>query len=281
MPCPLCRAKGKNALCEECDLVLLATEVLYQIYSTGSVEDEANSIGRNFVREIGFTFNRDPRAKRYFAVADELIFKSMRDYLDTPVPVNQFEELKYRSQTQIDGIMKILEESHIARKVGDSVYLEEIGQRLAQLLPSGIDINSDIFRAAEEEMRGAICVVLASRLINGYLEDKKYDRPRNYLLNMKRITRHVSRFLRIDEPISPDTWDDEFFWGDTVQVGEKQRVKILMDMLNSALLIGAITREPGKGKKPSAFRLRWKDTVPPFQERLRERWRERERERGR
>lgn len=273
MPCPLCKTKGNNDLCIECDLTLLATETLYQMYSAGNTDE----IVRNFVQELGFTFNRDNRARRYFVVADEIIFKSMRDHPDMPVPITELEELKYRSQSEVNNIMEILRESHIARKVGDDIYLEDIGQQLAQLLPSGVDVNSEIFRAAEEEMRGAVCIVLAHRLIEGYLqEDKKYKRPRNYLLNMKRVTRHVSRFLEADKPIAADTWDDEFFWGDTVQIGERQRIKILMDMLHSGLLIGAIVKEPGNG-----FRLSWKPSVPPFQERLRERWRERERERGR
>jgi len=184
----------------------------------------------------------------------------------------ELQELINRAQSEVDDIMALLEESRIARRLGDHVFLEETGMQLAQLLPSGVRTDDEAFKASTEVMRGAICVVLGRRLIEGYLDNGRYQRPRNYLLNMKRVCRHVAAFLQVDGEIPLDTGDNEFFRGYTVIRSEKQRIKILMDMLNSHLLIGAVRREPGGG-----FTIFWTGNVPPFQERLRERWRERER----
>jgi hypothetical protein len=168
--------------------------------------------------------------------------------------------------------MAVLEESHIARRIGNDVFLEDIGMQLAQLLPTGIDTDSEAFKAPAEEMRGAICIVLGRKLIGGYLDDGRYQRPRNYLLNMKRVCRHTVGFLRIDREIPLDTGANEFFRGYAVIQNERQRIKILWDMLDNHLLIAAVRRDPGGG-----FTISWKESVPPFQERLRERYRERER----
>ncbi len=270
MPCPLCGERNRDNFCPECDLVMLATDVLYEACATGEIQND--DVARNFVRELSFTFNRDSRARRYFVVADELIFRSMRDYPNAPIPVVELQELINRAQSEVDDIMALLEESRIARRVGDDVFLEETGMQLAQLLPSGVRTDDEAFKASTEVMRGAICVVLGNRLIEGYLDDRRYQRPRNYLLNMKRVCRHVVVFLTSDTAIPTDTGDNEFFRGYVVIRSEKQRIKILMDMLNNHLLIGAIRRDYGGG-----FTIFWKDSVPPFQERLRERWRERER----
>lgn len=270
MPCRLCGERNGDNLCLECDLVMLATDMLYEACATGGIQND--DVARNFVRELSFTFNRDPRARRYFVVADELIFRSVRDYLNAPIPLVQLEELRTRHPSEVNDIMAVLEESHIARRVGNDVFLEDIGMQLAQLLPSGVRTDDEAFKASTEVMRGAICVVLGRRLIEGYLDNGRYQRPRNYLLNMKRVCRPVAGFLESAGAIPPDTGDNEFFRGYVVIRSEKQRIKILMDMFNDHLLISAVRREPGGG-----FTLVWKDSVPPFQERLRERWRERER----
>ena len=270
MACPLCGERNGDGLCIECDLVMLATDMLYRACARGEIQND--DVARNFVRELSFTFNRDPRARRYFVVADELIFRSVRDYPNAPIPLVQLEELRGRDPGEVDDIMAVLEESHIARRVGSDVFLEDVGMQLAQLLPSGVDTDSEAFRAPVEEMRGAICVVLGRRLIEGYLDNGRYQRPRNYLLNMKRVCRPIVAFLRSDTAIPPDTGDNEFFRGYVVIRSEKQRIKILMDMLTLHLLISAVRSEPGGG-----FTLTWKDSVSPFQERLRGRWRARER----
>jgi len=272
MACPLCAEKNGDELCIECKLLMLATEMLHQACATGQIQND--EVARNFVRELGFTFNRDSRTRRYFVVANELIFRSVRDYPNEPIPLVQLQELRERNQIEVDDIMAVLQESHIARRVGSDVFLEDIGMQLAQMLPTGIDTDSEIFKAPAEEMRGAICIVLGRRLIEGYLDDGRYQRPRNYLLNMKRVCRHTVGFLRpeIDREIPVHTGDNEFFRGYAVIRNERQRIKILWDMLDNHLLIAAVSKDPGGG-----FTITWKESVPPFLERLRERWRERER----
>lgn len=283
MACPLCKAKNGDELCIECDVTLLALETIHGMYSARNVADWAKS----FVRELDFTFKRDFRVARYFDAAEEIAIGAIRSQ-SFVLPIGQIKQFKGRSPAETRDIMAILNKAGIAELIGSDIHLGDLGQTLASIVPSGANLMDESVRAPIEEMRGAICVCLAKAMLESYIAGDPYaTRPRNFLLNVKRLSRHLSRFFQVDGPIPKDLSAGEFFGikingqaEDVVQTPKKQRERILTDILGISggppRLFESITYTPGVG-----FIFMWKDSIINAMERFRERYRERERERGR
>jgi len=144
-----------------------------------------------------------------------------------PIPINELKELKSQNESKIQLTMGFLFRAHIARLVGDLVYLEEMSQKIAQLIPGGVDLSSEEYQNSVEEMKGILCVVLAKSLISTWLKGNKQDgRPKKYLLYMKGLsrqlldqTRHISRSVDIADFLPPRE----------LQMSEEQRLKIFRE----------------------------------------------------
>lgn len=278
MACKLCGQSCPGDLCQECDLLYLGTRTIYQMYRSGNIEDWA----KDFVRELDFTFKRDNRSNRYFEVANEVMLLTIgRD--TSRIPINELRALRDRPQEEIRELLEVLARAGIARLMGDEIVLDDLGLKLRQLLPAGVTLISEEFRAPAEEARGAICVALAMTLIESTVEGDNSRRPRTYLLWMKRLSRHCARFLPISDPIDKSMWGVEFFEGGqragqyAVRISPRQREREFADVVG---LGGAPAKivERIEEKRPGKFDIFLKDSVVVYLERLRERYRERERE---
>jgi len=281
--CILCRHSSKDiapdGLCQECDLVHLETDLIYHMYESNAVEDWA----REFVRELEAVFRRDRRAARFFEAANEVILVSLRGRFAGGVPIRELRTLRHRTSGDVSQIMAILETAKIAAVVGDRIVLGDLGKTFADLVPAGVPLTDESVRAPAEEMRGAICVALSKALIGAYEAGDDVGRPRNYVLLMKRLGRHVIREVDLPGPINATVPDDDFFECDprqVVQVSIQQRERLLADLVGlggGAPRIVASLRQRTGGH----FEITLKDSVVAFLERVRERERERRRERAR
>lgn len=291
MQCQLCLEGGLSRdLCISCELTIFHTEQIIHNYSTGNVSPEM----KLFIPEISFTFERDyRRARRYFKVAQETITKSIFKYPNAPIPVNELKEVTSRKQSEVESIMKLLERARIARLMGDLVYLEEMSQTIAQLIPGGVDLSSEEYQNSVEEMKGLLCAVLAGSLIDNWLKgDKQYGRPKKYLLYMKGLSKqlldqtgHISRsvdivdFLNINYLLRWKTGKVTKVPRSQLQMSEEQRIKIFgEDVLafrgGRSKIFERFFRNPD-----GTFSAAFKESVIRHLERMRERWRERPRER--
>jgi len=291
MQCQLCLERGlERDLCIPCELTIFHTRQIIQDYATGSVSPEM----KLFTPEISFTFERDyRRARRYFKVAQELITKSIFEYPNAPIPMNELKELSKRKQSEIKLIMRLLTRARVARLAGSLVYLEEISQKIAQLIPGGVDLSSEEYQNSVEEMKGILCVVLAESLMDIWREgDKQYGRPKKYLLYMRGlskqlldVTKHISRSVDIVDFLNITyllQWEGEKLTKaprSQLQMSSEQRLKIFReDVLalggGRSKIFERFFAEPG-GHFSAAF----KESVIRHLERMRERWRERPRER--
>jgi hypothetical protein len=247
------------------------------MYRLGNVEDWA----KEFVRELDFTFGRDNRAIRYFEVANEIILLSI-GRSTSRIPIGDLRALRDRPGEDIQELMEVLALAGIARLMGEEVVLDDLGLKLAQLLPTGVALISEEFRSPAEEVRGAICLALAMTLMDSAIGGNGSRRPRTYLLWMKRLSRHCARFLPIPDPIDKIVWDVEFFERGrkatqyVVGISPRQREREFADVAGlggaPSKMIERIEVKPG-GK----FDIHLKDSVVVYLERLRERYRERER----
>lgn len=291
MQCQLCLEGGLSRdLCIPCELTIFHTRQIIDNYSTGSVSPEM----KLFIPEISFTFERDyRRARRYFKVAHETVTKSIFEYPNAPIPISELKELKSQNKSKIQLIMGLLSQANIATLVGDLVYLEEMSQTIAQLIPGGVELSSEEYQNSVEEMKGLLCVVLAGSLIDNWLKgDKQYGRPKKYLLYMKGLskqlldqTSHISRsidivdFLNINHLPRWKTGKVTKVPRSQLQMSEEQRIKIFgEDVLafrgGRSKIFERFFRNPD-----GTFSAAFKESVIRHLERMRERWRERPRER--
>lgn len=280
MYCKLCRAEADSEeICQVCSFTIDATEWILEMYSQGQPPDWVS----DFVRELSFTFERDlRRAQGLFNVANEIIIVGFRDFPAGIIPILQLEQLADRPRSEVRDIISVLERAKIARLQGDSIVVEELGLRLVQIIPSGADLLSETYQEYVDEMRGALCVVLARELIEEWLNDETdRGRPRSYLLNMNRLSNYVAMNLPRPAPIEPEVDGAEFFVQPErrLQIGDAQLIKIMKDLLGLCggppRIINSVTAMPGGG-----FKVTLKDSVILFLERLRERQRERLRPRS-
>ena len=277
--CALCHdiveVDTASEICELCRITTFQTDEIAEAYSTGQVEDQI----RNFIPEIEFTFERDRRVSRYFNTAWEIIQKSFTDYVGTPIPQRQIEELKGRNPDQVRKIFDVLKFAKVAYLEGELVKLDSMAERIVEILPTGELLSSRTVKGAFGEMRGSICIALAQPLLD---PDRSPRRPRNFLVNLNHLSNilsHYEPFGMATGPISKVVGADEFFIPIAgkrypIQIGQKQMIKILRDhfgWIGAPKMIEAFESTP--------YRYVLKDVTLVYLERMRERWRERPRER--
>ena len=279
MRCALCQdisaADTSNQICELCRTTIFQTDEIAEAYSTGEVEDQI----RNFIPEIEFTFERDYRVSRYFNTAWEIIQKSFTDYVGTPIPQREIEELEGRNPDDVRRIFDVLRFAKVAHLEGELVKLDSIAERIVEILPTGEPLSSPAVKGAFGEMRGSICIALAQPLLD---PDSRPRRPRNFLVNFNHLSNILSRyepFGMATGPISKVVDADEFFIPIAgsrypVQISRKQMIKILQDHFG-----WTGERKIIEAFKGTPHRYVLKDVTLAYLERMRERWRERPRER--
>ena len=293
MPCPLCLDDHYDNICELCKLVLFQTQEILNAYSSGEVPPEEL---RFFLPEISFTFERDPRTRRFFTVAYEIVGKAITirnqemfvkrkrspidmeavtsDYM---LPINEVRALRNLSWKKVKEIDEILTKARIARLEGQTIYIEEMAQKLVSYIPSGGDLTGEAYQQIVKEMKGALCVILADTLIHKWLDgDTESGRPRKYVVYMKCLSRFWEKYWE-EEVIPQDVSIRRFFKPRDLQVSSEQAEKTFAeDVLGLGTGQSNIIqsfREKSDGK----IVLSLKEPVVRFIERMRERWRERER----
>ena len=295
MPCPLCLDNHYDSVCELCKLALFQTEEILDAYSAGGVRPEQV---RFFVPEISFTFERDPRTRRFFTVAYQIIEKAVTirnqemfvkrgissgdielmpsEYI---LPINEVRALRSLPRKRIREIDEVLSKARIARFEGETIYIEEMAQKLVSYIPSGGDLTGEAYQQVVKEMKGVLCVILADTLIRKWLDgDIESGRPRKYVVYMKCLSRFWRKYWE-EEVIPQEISIRRFFEPRDLQVSSEQAESTFgEDVLGLGTGQSNIIqnfREKSDGK----IVLSLKEPVVRFIERMRERWRERERER--
>ena len=295
MPCRLCRDDSYDNICPLCELVLFQTQEILNAYSSGEVTpDEV----RFFVPELSFTFERDPRTRRFFTIAYEIIEKAItmrnqgifakqrRSSIDMEVmtspymlPIKKVTALRNLSEERIREFDKVLSKARIARLEGETIYLEEMAQRLVDYIPAGENLSMERYQHLVKEMKGVLCITLADTLIRQWLNgDVESGRPRKYVVYMKCLSRFLKKYWE-EEAMPQEISVHRFFESRDLQVSSKQAEKTFAeDVLGLGTGQSNIIqsfREKSDGK----LVLLLKEQVVKFLERMRERWRERSRER--
>lgn len=266
-----------SKICELCRITIFQTDEVAEAYSTGQIEDQI----RNFIPEIELTFERDHGVSRYFNTAWEIIQKSFTDYMGIPIPQNRIEELKKKNPDEVRKIFDILKFAKVAYLEGELVKLDNMAERIVEILPTGEPLSSPRVKGVVREIRGSICIALARALLD---PDRSLRRPRNFLVNLNHLSNvlyHYKPFGNGTGPISREVRADEFFVPITgkrfpVQIDQKQMLKILRDhfgWLGEPKIIEAFR------STPSGYIYVLKDVTLAYLERMRERWRERPRKR--
>jgi len=272
MTCPICRDPWPaDEPCPWCDFIMYKTSEIVRAYAqaTPPIDASVPAEIRNIVREIDFTFERDPKGRKYFNVAYEVLEKSL-EFENNPIPMSRFKELRGRTLADIEDIFSLLNNARIARLVGKDVVVEEMAQRIGQLLP----ITNP--REPKDEMKGLLCVVLANEKFRAWRELGVIDwHPQRYLLYEKGFAVHIrSNLDRADLP-RVVTFAD--FFNHLKLMSEKSRLRAFKeDVLFGGKIFDSFPKSPS-GKQLGLF----KETVLESQIWWRERERERERERGR
>ncbi len=272
MTCPICRDPWpEDEPCQWCEFIMYKANEIVRIYTEASppLEGSVPAEIRNLIREIDFTFERDPMGRRYFNVAYELLAKSL-EFESGPIPIDKLKELRGRSTTYIQDIFSLLGNARIARLLGNDVVLEEMAQRIGQLLP----ITNP--REPKDEMKGLLCVVLANEKFRAWREHGVVDwRPLRYLLYEKGFAVHIRNNL--DKADLPRAVTFRNFFDHLKMMNEKSRLRAFKeDVLFGGKIFDSFPKSPS-GKQLGLF----KETVLESLIWWRERERERERERGR
>ena len=295
MPCPLCRDKHYDNICRLCELVLFQTQEILNAYSSGEVTPDEM---RLFVPELSFTFERDHRTRRFFNIAYQIVEKSItmrnqeiftkrrRSSIDLEVmtspymlPIKKVIALRNLSKERIRQFDKVLSKARIARLEGETIYLEEMAQRLVDYIPAGENLSMERYQHLVKEMKGVLCITLADTLIRQWLNgDVESGRPRKYVVYMKCLSRFLKKYWE-EEAMPQEISVYRFFESGDLKVSSKQAEKTFAeDVLGLGTGQSNIIqsfREKSDGK----LVLLLKEPVVKFLERMRERWRERPRER--
>lgn len=295
MPCPLCLDEHWDNICSLCELVLFQTQEVINAYSSGKVPPDEM---RFFVPELSFTFERDPRTRRFFIIAYEIVEKAIimrnqeifvkrgRSSADLEVmtspyvlPIKKVRALCNLSKKRIQQIDKVLSKARIARLEGETIYLEEMAQSLVSYIPAGEDLSAERYQHLVKEMKGVLCVILADTLIRQWLNgDIGSGRPRKYVVYMKCLSRFLEKYWE-EEAMPQEISVYRFFEPGDLQVSSKQAEKTFAEDV-----LGLGTGQPNiiqnfREKPDGKLILSLKEPVVRFLERMRERWRERPRER--
>jgi len=294
MPCRLCRDKCSDDICSLCEKVLFQTHEILDAYSSGEVTPDEI---RFFVPELSFTFERDSRTRRYFNIAYQIVEKSItkrkeifqkrrRSPIDLEVmtspymlPIKEVKALCNLSAERIRRFDKVLRKARIARLEGETIYLEEMAQRLVDYIPAGENLSLERYQHLVKEMKGVLCITLAETLIHQWLNgDRESGRPRIYVASMKCLSRFLTEYWE-EEAIPQEISPRSFFELKDLQISSKQAEKTFRnDFLGlgtgQSSIIQSFREEPDGN-----FVLRLKKPVVRFLERMRERLRERPRER--
>lgn len=295
MPCPLCRDKHYDNICRLCELVLFQTQEILNAYSSGEVTSDDM---RFFVPELSFMFERDPRTRRFFTIAYEIIEKAItmrnqgifakqrRSSIDMEVmtspymlPIKKVTALRNLSEERIRKFDKVLSKARIARLEGETIYLEEMAQRLVSDISEGADLSAESYQHEVKEMKGILCAILADTLIGQWLDgDMENGRPRKYVAYMKCLSRFVEKYWE-EKQMPREISIRNFFEPGDLQISsiqaEKTFAEDVLGLGRGQSNIIQSFREKSDGK----VILLLKEPVVRFLERIRERWRERPRER--
>ena len=295
MPCPLCRDDRYDNICPLCELVRFQTQEILNAYSSGEVTPDEM---RFFVPELSFTFERDHRTRRLFNIAYEIVGKAItmrnqeifakrrRSPIDTEVvtspymlSIKKVTALRNLSEERIRKFDKVLRKARIARLEGETIYLEEMAQRLVSDISEGADLSAESYQHEVKEMKGILCAILADALIRQWLDgDVESGRPRKYVAYMKCLSRFVEKYWE-EKQMPKEISIRNFFKPSDLQISSIQAEKTFAE---DVLGLG-----PGQSNIIQSFReksdgkiiLLLKEPVVRFLERIRERWRERPRER--
>lgn len=253
----------------ECKGIIYLIRNIYESYKNGNPPKEL----RDFICELDFVFEEDPRKKAPFDIGAEVIIKSIRDYNGTPFNKSELPTLK-RGLKYEKEIFEILQFAKVCRLVGNQIVLGEYGKQICNELTSGGAI-SDVAKL-RAEIKGIITIVLANTWLEAWEQGKlpRLGTPRNFLKVFSGLGRlvefpniNVSEYLPMNDIFVPKTIG-------RIALPEKQLFKLLKRLCESAKLIESFI------KRPTGFYAKFKSEVQNFILMERERLRE-ERARGR
>jgi len=283
MKCPLCKGRTHSqGLCDICKIVITQVQLILDEYYRGSVSPDIS----DFVRELSFAFETDPRVRGYFNVAFEILGISWLNSTNT-IPKDDLDEIT-ATRTPQKMVWEVLERANIAYLDGENVRIGELSSKIIETRLAGLDLLSEEYKNAVTEVKGALSVALGKTFLIPEIWER-YGRSRIILCTLYWLTLHM-RYHWNDNNI-PEEVDPikirgclkdplKYTWI-RFNITEKQRKKMLWKLMGietgqSKIIRDIIEKDFGPDRVPVPVLK--KETVR-YLERTRERLRERPRER--
>ncbi|RKY43432.1 MAG: hypothetical protein DRP81_06905 [Candidatus Omnitrophota bacterium] len=284
MRCPLCKRRTRSqGLCDTCKIVTAQIQLILDEYYRGTISPDIS----DFVRELSFAFETDPRVRGYFNVAFEILGIAWLDSTDT-IPKGDLDEIT-ATRTPEKMVWEVIERAQIAYLDGENVRIGELSSKIIETRLAGLDLLSEEYKNAVTEVKGALSVALGKTFLT--LETwERYGRSRVILSILYWLTLHLRKNWDKDgipEEVMPyisgryvrDLLDYTF---SRFNLTERQRKKVLWKLMGietgqSKIIRDIVEKDFGVGESIIVPIL--KNETVRYLERTRERLRERPRER--
>ena len=284
MKCPLCKGRTRShGLCDICKIVTAQVQLILDEYYRGNISPDIS----DFVRELSFVFETDPRVRGYFNVAFEILGIAWLDSMDT-ILKDDLDEIT-ATRTPEKMIWEVLERAKIAYLDGENVRIGDLSTKIIETRLAGLDLLSEEYKNAVTEVKGALSVALGKTFLTPEIWER-YGRSRVILLIIYWLTLHLRRHWNSDnipEEVMPyisgryvtDLLDYTFSRFNLIG---RQRKKVLWKLMGietgqSKVIRDIIEKDFGVGETIIVPVL--KTETVRYLERTRERLRERPRER--
>ncbi|OQX55829.1 MAG: hypothetical protein B5M53_03860 [Candidatus Cloacimonas sp. 4484_209] len=283
MKCPLCKGRThSHGLCDTCKIVTAQIQLILDEYYRGTISPDIS----DFVRELSFAFETDPRVRGYFNVAFEILGIAWLDSTDT-IPKDDLDEIT-ATRTPEKMVWEVIERAQIAYLDGENVHIGELSSKIIETRLAGLDLLSEEYKNAVTEVKGALSVALGKTFLTPKIWER-YGRSRVILSILYWLTLHLQNHWEgnIPEEAEPirirgslrNPLDYTF---SRFNISDRQSKKVLWKLMGietgqSKIIKDIIEKDFGVGKPVLVPIL--KDETVRYLERTRERLRERPRER--
>jgi len=282
MKCPLCKGQTQShGLCDTCEIVITQIQLILDDYYRRNTSPDIS----DFILELSFAFETDPRVRGYFNVAFEILGIAWLDNTDT-IPKDDLDEIT-ATQTPEKMVWEVLERAQIAYLDGENVCIGELSNKIIETRLAGLNLLSEEYKNAVTEVKGALSVALGKTFLTPGIWER-YGRPRVLLSTLYWITIHLLENWNessIPEEVMPYLGTDPISYSFTVfNLTGRQRNKVLWKLMGietgqPKIIRDIIEKDFGVGEPVTVTVPILKTKTVRYLERMRERLRERSIER--